>query len=215
MGLLDDAIKEHLELKRRHGADPGEVARLEHEALGPARREPVSAAPEAQEDLVDEPVAQEPVEESPAVESFYDQDDDDEVPADERLEAPVHHVEPEPEPAPEPEPEPREPEPELAAAPEPAHEPEPDLPSVEQPTRQFSLEELEAASQAPAEAEEAEDEEDDADEPPRRASEADVVPADDEPEGDDVLEETPEFLQETPEHDRLWFEQKPPRDFDF
>ncbi|MFL5976999.1 MAG: hypothetical protein ACJ76G_17935, partial [Solirubrobacterales bacterium] len=35
-------------------------------------------------------------------------------------------------------------------------------------------------------------------------------------EGDeDVLEETPEFLQETPEHDRLWFEQKPPRDFDF
>jgi hypothetical protein len=35
MGLLDDAIKEHLELKRRHGADPGEVARLEHEALGP------------------------------------------------------------------------------------------------------------------------------------------------------------------------------------
>jgi hypothetical protein len=32
---------------------------------------------------------------------------------------------------------------------------------------------------------------------------------------DDVLEETPDFLQETPEHDRLWFEQKPPRDFDF
>ncbi len=34
------------------------------------------------------------------------------------------------------------------------------------------------------------------------------------PEGEDVLEETPDFLQETPEHDRLWFEQKPPRDFD-
>ncbi|MEI2702377.1 MAG: hypothetical protein V9E83_08260 [Baekduia sp.] len=34
-------------------------------------------------------------------------------------------------------------------------------------------------------------------------------------EGEDVLEETPEFLQETPEHDRLWFEQKPPKDFDF
>jgi hypothetical protein len=30
-----------------------------------------------------------------------------------------------------------------------------------------------------------------------------------------VLEETPDFLQETPEHDKLWFEQKPPRDFDF
>src|SRR5690349_22859774 len=38
MGLLDDAIREHLELKRRHGADPTEVARQESEALGPARR---------------------------------------------------------------------------------------------------------------------------------------------------------------------------------
>ena len=36
-----------------------------------------------------------------------------------------------------------------------------------------------------------------------------------EPHPDDVLEETPEFLQETPEHDRLWFEQRPPKDFDF
>jgi len=27
MGLLDDAIRDHLELKRRRGADPGEVAR--------------------------------------------------------------------------------------------------------------------------------------------------------------------------------------------
>jgi hypothetical protein len=33
--------------------------------------------------------------------------------------------------------------------------------------------------------------------------------------GEDMLEETPEFLQDTPEHDRLWFEQRPPRDFDF
>ncbi len=35
MGLLDDAIREHLELKRLRGADPGEVIREEHEALGP------------------------------------------------------------------------------------------------------------------------------------------------------------------------------------
>jgi hypothetical protein len=33
MGLLDDAIREHLELKRRRGADPGEVAREHREAL--------------------------------------------------------------------------------------------------------------------------------------------------------------------------------------
>jgi hypothetical protein len=37
MGLLDDAIREHLDLKRRRGADPGEVARQEQEALGPPR----------------------------------------------------------------------------------------------------------------------------------------------------------------------------------
>lgn len=32
---------------------------------------------------------------------------------------------------------------------------------------------------------------------------------------EDVLEETPDFLEETPEDDQLWFEQKPPKDFDF
>jgi hypothetical protein len=37
MGLLDEAIREHLELKRRRGADPGAVAREEKEALGPTR----------------------------------------------------------------------------------------------------------------------------------------------------------------------------------
>jgi hypothetical protein len=35
MGLLDDAIREHLELKRLQGADPGLVAREEREAFGP------------------------------------------------------------------------------------------------------------------------------------------------------------------------------------
>jgi hypothetical protein len=207
MGLLDDAIKDHIELKRRHGADPGEIARLEHEALGPARREPAAA-------VADEPVV-------------ADTDDayDDEVTADERLEAPAHYDEPEPElDAPEPEtaagelrvpefePAPRhdepepEPEPEAAA---PRDEPEA---IVDQPTRQFSLEELEDASSPPRAPEPAPEPEDD---PPPAAPHADVVPADDEPDGDDVLEETPEFLQETPEHDRLWFEQKPPKDFDF
>jgi hypothetical protein len=206
MGILDEAIKEHLELKRRHGADPGEVARLEHEALGPARREPVAEA-----SVADGPVAAvaeeeeraavvEPERAAPAPALADDDDYADEVPADERLDAPARHVEPEP---------PTE---------------------VEQPTAQFSLEELEQASEeeedeaaeparpAVAEPEVAEPEVDEA-EPeaagPDPEPHADVVPADDEPDADDVLEETPEFLQETPEHDRLWFEQKPPRDFDF
>src|SRR6266536_5710300 len=88
MGLLDDAIKDHLELKRRHGADPGEVARLEHEALGPARREPVASA----EALTDEPLLEDD-------EAGYE----DEVPAQERFDAPIHQLEPEPPAADEPE----------------------------------------------------------------------------------------------------------------
>jgi hypothetical protein len=40
MGLLDDAIREHLELKRLRGADPGEVAREQREALEPVVSRP-------------------------------------------------------------------------------------------------------------------------------------------------------------------------------
>ena len=66
MGLLDDAIREHLDLKRRRGADPAEVARLEHEALGPVRREPVPAeAAPAADDRREEPRAHEPAAERP------------------------------------------------------------------------------------------------------------------------------------------------------
>jgi hypothetical protein len=62
MGLLDDAIREHLELKRRHGADPDEVTRQEREALGaPVRGEFAKpggekrpSAEEPDEDLADE-----------------------------------------------------------------------------------------------------------------------------------------------------------------
>ncbi len=43
MGLLDDAIREHLELKRRRGADAGDISREESEALGPVRRGPDGA----------------------------------------------------------------------------------------------------------------------------------------------------------------------------
>jgi hypothetical protein len=63
MGLLDDAIREHLELKRRHGADPGDLAKLEREAFGPVRRgaEPaetpqVETAPEPAAGETREPV---------------------------------------------------------------------------------------------------------------------------------------------------------------
>jgi hypothetical protein len=155
MGLLDDAIRQHLELKRLHGADPQEVARQEDEALGPIGGQEPHPLPE-----VGEAAAAEPAEPEVA------------QPAEDLEEPPVPYEPP--------------------AAPEPAEEPRFD---VQQPTIEFSVEDdvHEEPSPAPAE------------EPP---------PAD-EAEPADELEETPEFLQETPEHDRLWFEQKPPRDFDF
>jgi hypothetical protein len=155
MGLLDDAIREHLELKRRHGADPDEVARQEREAFGPGQRNEF-----AQPADVDAPPAAEP---ATTV-----------LPPDE------------------------EPQPEDSL---PAGEPGiPEEPTAEHPAA------------APG-----------YDEDPWLDEEPDEVPADESlqsrpaaPGGEeDVLEETPEFLQETPEHDRLWFEQKPPRDFDW
>ena len=51
MGLLDDAIREHLELKRRHGADPGEIERQEHEAFGAAARADDEARAQVEPDL--------------------------------------------------------------------------------------------------------------------------------------------------------------------
>lgn len=146
MGLLDDAIREHLELKRRGGADPAEVERLEQEALSEAEAPDGGHTP------------------APA-------------PAADAVEERAVAAEPAAEPEPVAEPEKRAPaEPE--ARPEPAAD-------ADQPTRQFTLEELEEAE--------------------RREDEGEH----------DELEDTPDFLQETPEHDRLWFEQKPPKDFDF
>jgi hypothetical protein len=48
MGVLDDAIKEHLDLKRQHGAPEEEVQRQEEEALGPVRRD-AAEEPESEE----------------------------------------------------------------------------------------------------------------------------------------------------------------------
>ena len=49
MGDLADAIRDHLELKRRRGADPAEVAREEEEALSPVTRShPVVTLPDGE-----------------------------------------------------------------------------------------------------------------------------------------------------------------------
>ncbi len=166
MGLLDDAIREHLELKRRHGADPDEVSRQEREALGaPVRGEfakPAEEAGDAPEVPEEAPEPAGPEDEATEVADLPEIDEPPEMagePEPEPAAIAARTAEPEPEPEPEPDP-------------EPEPEPEPERP---------------AARAAGSES----------------------------PDGEDVLEETPEFLQETPEHERLWFEQKPPRDFDW
>jgi hypothetical protein len=207
MGLLDDAIREHLDLKRRRGADPADIERDEREALGPVRRKggeaPASAesepglgvlieADETEHALLDAdelPAGDALADDPPPLHLADDEDplDDDEplpedgqpLPEDDEHATRVMRI-PDEEPAPP-----------AAAPPQPA---------MSDATAEFDVEEALVG----------EDDEDDED------SRADA-PREDEP-GDgeeDVLEETPEFLQDTPDHDRLWFEQRPPRDFDF
>ena len=185
MGLLDDAIREHLELKRRRGADPAEVEHQEREALGPVGTGAAAGAPPTHAVATpDAPAAPDRAPEDLPARPAADREP---PPADpEPLDGPEHHgavrAPDPPPPAPQRDPEP----------PPPA--PEPREP-VSQPTQQYSVEELDEL---------------------RRETEADdIEPADEDPGAEDVLDETPEFLQEAPEHDRLWFEQRPPRDFDF
>jgi hypothetical protein len=45
MGMLEEAIREHLELRRLHGADPSELARDEQAALGPAMGDVIDRPP--------------------------------------------------------------------------------------------------------------------------------------------------------------------------
>lgn len=183
MGLLDDAIREHLDLKRRRGADPSEIAKEEADALGPVRREA------ADEELIDgaaPAVHGSPADYEPAV-AYEDEPleyEDEPIAYDDEpvvSEPPTTHDRPY-----------AEPEEESATPPH-------GDPLAHQPTREFSATELDEAMGH---------EED----PPPSSTPAAGDADDDE---EDVLEETPDFLQETPEHDRLWFEQKPPKDFDF
>jgi hypothetical protein len=207
MGALDDAIREHLELKRRHGASEDEIQRAEAEALGPARREP-GADP-----YVDEAGMSAP---PPPPVAF-----------DDRFDEPLHAVVDEPPPLPGEAVEDAPPPPPPDSVPlDPtalrALPGEPELEPVE--TEPVDLHPVEEAPIEDAPVEEPPVEHDDSlhevpappihhepgpDEPPAPAR-----PPGSDMSQEDVLEETPEFLQDTPDHDRLWFEQKPPRDFD-
>ena len=184
MGLLDDAIREHLDLKRRRGADPSEVERAEREALGPVRRnrEPADVA--------------EPEDRAAEEGGFaYDQAEDQDWSRD---------------PAGEP----------LGEAADDLHEASPDDPFEGEPRDWSAAAEGDLAAEPFPTADPARRRLGDAGGPETvEFNVEDAMAAADEDADadadDDVLEETPEFLQDTPDHDRLWFEQRPPRDFDF
>lgn len=292
MSILDDAIREHLELKRQHGADESEVKRLEDEAFGPPGRpeepdplaeapteflaapggeepeggrriniadlqeppapaapaeDPVQAAPPAEEEppeAVEEPaaaeheliveipdagqstderhaIAEQPTEmfdveaemgteDAPATEAVSPSDE--EIVEAEASEPPLAPVEPATE--------------IYAARGEP---PAPEVGEEEDDefwSEQRLSDELDQALEAPLE------EEDEPQEPtseeqeqPAPRAEQPVEPPVEEAESktdydpdtghEDVLEDTPDFLEDAPEDDELWFEQKPPKDFDF
>lgn len=303
MSILDDAIREHLELKRAHGADEAEVKRLEDEAFGPPGRpeepdplaeaptefmatpeaEAATEAPDAEgrriniADLQEPPPpesAQEgeklvpaedaaqaaaPAEEEPAAEhdavietpdaahsteerhaiaeqptEFFDvaaemgTEDAPPVEAPSPSDEEIADVE-----AAEPKLAPVEPPTEIHATRTEA--PADDLPEEEEDEEFWSeqrlSDELDQALEAPLE----EDEEPPAEAPrseetiseeherPAAKAEPEAGPAEPEAQVDydpdtgheDVLEDTPDFLEDAPEDDELWFEQKPPKDFDF
>ena len=245
MGILDDAIREHLDLKRAHGASDDEIARKEAEAFGPARQEAVAdettvmAPAEFAEPAAVEPVAEEPA----AVEPGFDDAFADEPPVEagydpELTAADTAFSAPPAEPAFRPvEPTTDAPGFDPAAPPdapfEPQSEPEPaPADPLDQPTEDFdpfAAEPAPADDPPPAPVLPVHDEHDEEHAPPppvfpqaERPAPVEEPPVEEPPVEEpppggeeDVLEETPEFLQDTPEHDRLWFEQKPPRDFDF
>ncbi len=292
MGILDEAIREHLELKRQHGAGDSELQQLEDEAFGQAERPgdeaPSDAAAEAPTQFMAQPEA--PAEpsgrrEPPSIADLQEPPPPPaEEPAEEEQPAMEHEILDAPEVG----------EDEAAPAPEiePAGTTEERQAIAEQPTELHDIEgELAAESPRPSDEELAEEEiaeprlapadpladfdddeeaevsvqgpapddddeledEDDAfwneqrlsdeldqaleaprDPEPAEEPESEEAPAaprvaeieDEEPEPargpepgtqhhEDVLEDTPDFLEETPEDDQLWFEQKPPKDFDF
>ena len=256
MGLLDDAIREHLELKRRRGGDPSEIERAERDALGPVRREPEPIQP-ADYDESDEAGA----ELAPALsggdelyEHPFEQVDPEEF-ADPYAQAPGAESDELADP--------------YAHAPGAEHdqladpyaqapgtlpsEPElplphgavgtgPEVPAGSEPVGLHDEDPWVAPppDAPPASAMPHEEAHDDPfgaprhDPLPEPSDPAAEPPAGAPPEHDslnqetaeyrlehahgeeeDPLQETPEFLQDTPDHDRLWFEQRPPRDFDF
>jgi hypothetical protein len=229
MGILDDAIRQHLDLKRRLGADDDELQRLEDEAFGPPSRPGDPDFPEsdaAGESSASEPTAAEGVAvserpaESPTSEPAVPEAEDSEAGSKDEDGAPFYDqseeeldLELELE---------FEDEPEVTPAPPSANEPPIEsLDTVEHPQEEAVHEPGESAA-AEEQADSRQDADETADQSEEEVLEGELVEDEvaDEGEGEragdeDMLEETPEFLRDAPEDDELWFEQGRPKDFDF
>jgi hypothetical protein len=162
MGLLDDAIREHFELKRRHGADPAETERAERAALAPVRRDTESLSPGFSARLVDGPGT-----------GIYDQYADDGGHADPYAG-------------------------EIGVTGQPVGGLDEDGEHLAPAQSAHGASGLRAEDFA--------------------GQDTIEYSVEDEYERDahaEMLAQTPEFLQDAPDHDRLWFEQRRPREFDF
>ena len=198
MGLLDDAIREHLELKRLRGADPSDVARAEQDALGPVHREQGSEPDKPPSGQTGDSSTgdglsssePEPVSEPDASVSTSAHGSQETVEIN--MEA------------------------ELASEgdldPSPTAQRDAHARPVAHPASARAISDESLEWEVPA---------DEFEESSGRAELDDALgpnigEASDRAEPvEDVLEETPDFLRDTPEQERLWFEQRPPRDFDF
>jgi hypothetical protein len=186
MGLLDDAIREHLELKRLRGADPGGVARQEQEALGPAHRGDETSDEERQDQ---QPAGSLSDDVSFSAENESASGLDLSAVGQETIEIDMKNV--------------LDSDGQGTGPPHTSDSGRQSLTADSAQSRSPTGDSLEWEMPGDEEAQLAEH----ADNHNEDLNEADHV--------EDVLEETPDFLRDTPEQERLWFEQRPPRDFDF
>lgn len=192
MGLLDDAIRQHLELKKRKGDDLEEVWETQRDVLGETEEsegseEPLTAAVDSAEEngaastestappTPIEALTPDPTPEPASQPSAYSQETVEwQIPA------------------------------EIAAAAETTEA----AGQIKQPDSAVPerIEETAPANQLNEAAVPAET---------RTADQLNEPTSESEQISEDLLEGVPDFLEQTPEYDRLWFEQKPPRNFDF
>jgi hypothetical protein len=242
MGILDDAIREHLELKRQHGAASSELDQLEQEVFGPVARpgdpefetgeEP---APAGEQDILSEEGGEDPttvlpqqaaepesVEQpipEPAESDIFDVEEAEigDIDLDEELKTPAERA--------------RE---EHAHLEDTVDHPAPEVESLGDELEAVAPTPVEPDSDelapppiAPADEPEPGDPEVPGSTEEPGSLEFDQLPGEpveprareegdeDEDEDDDLLEETPDFLKDAPDGEDLLFEQGKPKDFDF